>query len=98
VITEIQFIILSVLMPLQKRWNLLTKCNETWLDYCANRGNTVVFVLCIRAIVSFLDISIDISSSVGLKTCEVAEAVAALATGALYDHRFEKYAIFTEAF
>ena len=35
---------------------------------------------------------------VDVRTSEVAGTVAALATEALYDNRFEKYAIFTVAF
>lgn len=85
-------------LPLQKRWNLLTNSNETWLHCCANRGNTVVFVLCTRTIVDFLDISVDNSSLVDVVTSEVARTLAVLATGALYGNRFEKYPIFTEAF
>jgi len=85
-------------VPLQKFWNLLTISNETWLDCCANRGHTVVFVLCTRTIVSFFYISVDNSRLVDVVTSKVAGTSAALATGALYDNRFGKYAIFTDAF
>jgi len=67
-------------MPLQKRWNLLTNSYETWFGCCANGGNTVVFFLSKRTIVSFLDISFDNSSLVDVVTSEVAETLAALAT------------------